>query len=74
MRVREYLPLGQRVESIALDSWENDRWVEFAGATGIGAQRLIRLSEKITTDRVRLRVTGSPVCPAISELGLFAEP
>lgn len=74
VRVREYLPLGQRVDSIALDRWENDRWVEFAGATGIGAQRLIRLSEKITTDRVRLRVTGSPVCPAISELGLFAEP
>lgn len=72
--VREYLPLGQRVDSIALDRWDGERWVEFASATGIGAQRLIRLPERITTDRVRLRVTGSPVCPAISELGLFAEP
>jgi hypothetical protein len=26
------------------------------------------------TDRVRLRITKAPVCPAITEFGLFAEP
>jgi hypothetical protein len=29
--------------------------------------------QKITTDRVRLRITQSPACPAISEVGLFID-
>ena len=73
VRVREYLPLGQRVESIIVDMWRDGGWAEFAGATSIGNCRLIR-GPRVTTSRVRLRVTQAPVCPAISEVGLFAEP
>jgi len=73
VRVREYLPLGQRIEAVALDQWQNGVWVEFASATSIGNGRLIR-GPRVTTSRVRLRVTQAPVCPAISEVGLFAEP
>jgi hypothetical protein len=28
----------------------------------------------VTTDKVRLRITQCPVCPALASLGLFAEP
>jgi len=28
----------------------------------------------ITTDKMRLRITKAPVCPAIAEVGVFAEP
>ena len=73
VRLREYLPLGQRIESVALDEWRLDRWVEFATATSIGNCRLIR-GPRITTSRVRLRVTRAPVCPALGEVGLFVEP
>jgi alpha-L-fucosidase len=73
VRLREYLPLGQRNESIAIDGWLNGQWVEFATATSIGSCRLIR-GPRVTTSRVRLRVTQASVCPAISELGLYAEP
>lgn len=73
VRVREYLPLGQRVESIALDSWVDGAWKEFATATSIGNQRLVR-TKPITTSKVRLRVTKASVCPAISEVGLFLAP
>jgi alpha-L-fucosidase len=71
--LREYLPLGQRIETFALDAWENGRWTEFAKGTGIGNHRLIR-GVFVTTDKVRLRITRSPVCPALAEFGLFAEP
>ena len=27
--LREYLPLGQRVDTWALDRWENNKWIEF---------------------------------------------
>jgi alpha-L-fucosidase len=72
VRLREYLPLGQRIEAFALDQWQDGRWVEFATGTSIGNCRLVR-GESVTTDKVRLRIVKSPVCPALSELGLFAE-
>ncbi|MDB6068154.1 MAG: Alpha-L-fucosidase [Pedosphaera sp.] len=71
--LREYLPLGQRVEGFALDQWKDGEWVEFAKGTSIGNRRLVR-GEPITTERVRLRITQSPVCPALAEFGLYAEP
>ncbi len=72
VRLREYLPLGQRVEAVALDRWHNGQWVEFATASSIGSCRLVR-GQPITTSRVRLRITQAPVCPALAELALFAE-
>lgn len=72
--LREYLPLGQRIEALALDEWRNGQWIEFAKATSIGNRRLIRLAKPITTDQVRLRIIQAAACPAISEFGLYAEP
>lgn len=73
VRLREYLPLGQRVEAFALDWWDGEKWREFASATSIGNQRLLR-TPTITTSKVRLRVCKAAVCPAISEIGLFLSP
>ena len=71
--LREYLPLGQRVEGFALDQFKDGQWVEFAKGTSVGNLRLVR-GEPLTTDKVRLRITQSPVCPALAEFGLYAEP
>jgi len=30
IRLREYLPLGQRVEAFGLDQWQDGKWAEFA--------------------------------------------
>ena len=71
--LREYLPLGQRIEAFALDQWKDGQWVEFAKGTSIGSRRLVR-GDFVTTDKVRLRITQAPVCPALAEVGLYAEP
>jgi alpha-L-fucosidase len=73
VRLREYLPLGQRVDRFELDYWDGGRWTKFAAATSIGSQRLLE-TRPITTSQVRLRITGTAACPAISELGLFRSP
>jgi alpha-L-fucosidase len=70
--LREFLPLGQRVETWALDRWDGKAWTEFGAGTAIGSRRLWR-GELQTAAKVRLRVTG-PVCPAISEFALHREP
>ena len=73
VRLREYLPLGQRVEGFAVDVWKDGKWQEYATGTSIGNSRLVR-GPRVTTTGVRLRITRAPVCPAISEFALFAEP
>jgi alpha-L-fucosidase len=73
VRLRENIQLGQRVEAFELDRWKNGAWETFAKATSIGACRLIRTQQDITTNQVRLRVTQSATCPALSDFGLFAE-
>ncbi|HZT43794.1 MAG TPA: alpha-L-fucosidase [Chthonomonadaceae bacterium] len=74
VRLRENIKLGQRIEAFALDTWQNGAWQEIARGTSIGACRLIRLPDDVTTSKVRLRITQCPVCPALSDFGLFAEP
>jgi alpha-L-fucosidase len=73
VRIREFLPLGQRVEGFALDQWQDGKWSEFAKGTSIGSCRLVR-GRPVTTSRIRMRITQTPVCPAISEAAVFAEP
>jgi alpha-L-fucosidase len=73
VRLREYLPLGQRVEEFAVDVREGNQWREFARGTSIGNCKLVR-GKRVTASRVRLRITQAPVCPAISELSLFGQP
>jgi len=72
VRLREYLPLGQRVEGFALDEWRDGQWIEFASGTSIGNCRLVR-GKPVTTSKVRLRIRQASVCPAIAELAIFAE-
>jgi len=74
IRLREYIRLGQRVEAFALDRWDGGAWKPFAQATSIGSCRLILAPVPITTTKVRLRITQSPVCPALSEFGLYSRP
>ena len=70
--LREFLPLGQRVEAFALDQWQNGQWVQFAAGTSIGSHRLWR-GENVITGKVRLRITQATACPALSEFGIFSE-
>ncbi len=71
--IREFLPLGQRVDRFAIDIDRGGVWHEYCCETAIGSHRLAR-GQKCTTKKVRLRIVESPVCLNISELGLFYDP
>ncbi len=71
--LREYLPLGQRVDEWAVDAFLDGYWHEIAQGESIGSRRLVRV-EEVTTDRVRVRIEQARACPAISEVGLFRGP
>jgi alpha-L-fucosidase len=73
IRLREDIRLGLRVEGVAVDAWADGKWNEIAKAESIGSCHLWRVP-KTTTGKVRIRVTKAPVCPALSDFGLFLEP
>jgi len=73
IRLREDIRLGQRVEGVAVDAWQNGAWKELARAQSVGSCRLWRVP-LTTTAKLRIRVTQCPVCPALSDFGLFLEP
>lgn len=72
IRLREALQLGQRIAAFALDAWQNGSWTQIAGGTSIGSCRLIRLPHPVLARKLRLRITDSPACIALSELGVFS--
>jgi hypothetical protein len=73
IRLREDIRLGQRVDEVAVDVWTLGAWKEVAKAQSIGAMRLWKV-EETKTYKVRLRVTQTAACPAISDFGLYYEP
>lgn len=70
---REAIQLGQRIEGFAIDVWENDGWKEIHQGTSVGALRLVRLGKDYTSNKIRLRITQSPVCITLSEIGVYRE-
>ena len=73
IRLKENIKLGQRIAGASVDIWQNGKWQEIASVPSIGANRLIRLSSDVTASKLRLRITSSPVCIALSDFGLFRE-
>jgi alpha-L-fucosidase len=74
VRLREQIRLGQRVEGWAVDVKISGEWKEVVSGTSIGNQVMLKLAEPVTTDALRLRITQSPACPAISEFSLLRQP
>lgn len=74
IRLRENIRLGQRIDSFTIAAFQEGEWKTIGAGTSIGANRLIRLQQNITTNKVRLSINGSAACVALSDFGLFKEP
>jgi alpha-L-fucosidase len=72
IRLREHIALGQRVDSFALDSWQDSNWQILFEGTSIGPCRLIPLTTALITDKIRLRITAAQASPTIEEFSVFA--
>jgi len=67
---------GQRIESFVIETWNGRAWTAPATLdeqTTVGHKRLERLVVPVTTDRVRIRITGSRLEPTLAEVGLFKQ-
>ncbi len=67
---------SQRIESFVIETWDGSAWtapVTVDEQTTVGHKRLIRLTVPVTTDRLRIRITGSRLEPTLAEVGLFKQ-
>lgn len=75
IRLREYIRLGQRVDSFNIDAFINGKWICIDnGGRTIGNQVLRRLKQPVTAKKLRLRITGSQATPCLAEFSLFRQP
>lgn len=71
--VQEYISLGQRVRSFALEAFVDGDWMSVAKGSTIGYKRILRFPS-IEAKRIRFRITDSKACPLISNVGVFNAP
>ena len=64
---------GQRIESFSLEAREGGAWKLLEQQTTVGHKRLLRLASPVTTDQLRIRITGSRTEPTLAEVGLFKQ-
>ncbi|MFZ0661071.1 MAG: alpha-L-fucosidase [Acidobacteriaceae bacterium] len=74
VRLREAIQLGQRIEAFEIDAWRNGAWARIGQQTSIGSCQLVSFTPAIETQRLRLRITSSPVSIALAEFGVYLQP
>lgn len=72
IRLRENIKLGQRLDSVLVEVFQQGAWQQLAKASSIGANRLIKLEEPVTAQRLRLTLYA-PVAPTLSDFALYKE-
>jgi alpha-L-fucosidase len=67
VRLREYLPLGQRIDDWALDAWQDAEWHEFAklARPSAPAGSCAPNTPRTPPPKCRLRITKAAACPAL---------
>ena len=72
LMLQEYIPLGQRVSSFSVQVKKNGSWSSWGSGTKstIGHKRII-LGSRVTTDAVKVKITGSLACPVLNGFGLY---
>lgn len=69
--LQEYIPLGQRVSSFAVEYWEEEKndWIDLINATTIGYKRILRFPA-VKTSKIRINFDAL-ASPVISRIGVF---
>lgn len=68
--MQEYIRLGQRVRSFAVDVWKENRWVEISSATTIGYKRILAITP-VSTNQIRVRILSSKAAPVLSNIEVY---
>jgi len=64
---------GQRIAKFAVDAQVDGNWKQIAEGQTVGYKKICR-TEDVTTDKMRIRIQDSRVCPTIANVALYKAP
>jgi alpha-L-fucosidase len=64
---------SQRIAKFAIDAQVNGKWQQIAKGQTVGYKRVCRIPD-VTTNKIRIRILDSRLCPTISNVALFHTP
>ena len=70
IELREYLPLGQRVDSVIVDVMNGGEWGKVAKAEGVGNRRFIDIGNQ-KSDCIRIHILSKKSSPVLSGIGIL---
>jgi len=68
--IQEYIKLGQRVKSFAVEVEKDGNWLEVAKGTTIGYKRILRINP-VEAQNIRIKFADSKACPVISNVEVY---
>ncbi len=68
--LQEFIRLGQRVQSFAIDTWDGTAWKPAASGTTIGYKRILKL-DPVQTSRIRVTIKEAKACPVLSNVEVY---
>lgn len=68
--LQENIALGQRVKKFSIQIWDGSNFEKISQNTKIGYKRIIRFP-KVKTDKIKIVIDDSKVCPTISTLEIY---
>ncbi len=71
--IKEYLKLGQRVQSFVVEAWDGTQYREVTRGTTIGRKRILQFDSQ-TASKVKLTITASKASPVLSSIELYDAP
>jgi alpha-L-fucosidase len=71
--LQEFIALGQRIESFAVERWDGGEWIPMVSGTTIGYKRLLKFLP-VTTGKIRINIQHAKASLAISRIGVFVHP
>jgi alpha-L-fucosidase len=71
--LQENTAVGQRVTTFTVDAWNGTSWAAVAAGTTVGHKRLLRLTNPVITQRLRLRIGSARGLPAIATFAAYGD-
>lgn len=68
--LQEFITLGQRIKSFAIQVQKNGKWEEVARETTIGNKRIVKFPT-VTTSKVKITILESKACPILSNVEVY---
>ena len=68
--LQEYIKLGQRVKSFAVEVWKDNAWQKVAEGTTVGYKRILKI-DPVATNKVKINILDAKACPVLSNIELY---